>query len=319
MSNSENIGGIPTADQLAKINRLSRRILKESEVFVFSVVLCDNEIDRDNERFSIEALNTLAKLYIGKTGIFDHSMHGRDQCARIFDCSVERDESITTEAGEIYHCVKAQAYMPRTESNRDLMMEIDSGIKKEVSVGCATAGRTCSICGTDLHKGVCGHIPGKYYAKNGKQCKCHAILSNPTDAYEWSFVAVPAQPRAGVTKAFAAGCKDIDSVIKALESDTSDAENCSGIASMLRDLKERAEEGAMYHDAMCSEVKRLALLAQPTLTEATVECIIKSMNIHELKSYAEECKKAVNAFMPISPQLARKENEHKTADKNYII
>ena len=46
---------VPTEEELSLINKLSRRKLKPEEVFVFSVVLCDNEVDRDNERFSIEA------------------------------------------------------------------------------------------------------------------------------------------------------------------------------------------------------------------------------------------------------------------------
>lgn len=29
---------------------------------------------------------------------------------------------------------------------------------------------------------------------------CYGELQNPTDAYEWSFVAVPAQKNAGITK-----------------------------------------------------------------------------------------------------------------------
>ena len=58
----EALGGVPTADQLQKINKMSRRILKAEEVFVFSVVLCDNEVDRDNERFAIDALNTMSEL-----------------------------------------------------------------------------------------------------------------------------------------------------------------------------------------------------------------------------------------------------------------
>ena len=45
---------------LEKINRFTRRELGEDEVYTFSVILCDNDIDRDLERFSDEALVTLA-------------------------------------------------------------------------------------------------------------------------------------------------------------------------------------------------------------------------------------------------------------------
>lgn len=316
MQNNHISGGVPTDEQLEKINKLSRRPLTADETYVFSVVLCDNEIDRDNERFTIGALQTLSKLYIGKTGIFDHSMQGRDQCARIFDCRVESDSTQKTAAGETYHCLKASAYMPRTEANRDLMLEIDAGIKKEVSVGCATAGRTCSICGADLRRSPCGHIAGRMYKKGGANVKCHAVLSEPTDAYEWSFVAVPAQPRAGVTKAFGfADVTDIDGLIKSAEG----AENGIAAATMLRELKLRAEEGALYREELCNRAKRFALLSQPALDESALDMALQFMDVNQLKSYADSCEKAASATLPIKPQLTPNKQANHTLDTSYII
>lgn len=82
---------------------------------MFPVVLCDNEIDRDGERFTVPALEKLAELFVGKTGIFNHSGRAQDQAARIFDCRVERDPERVTTAGEAYTRLKASAYLPRTE------------------------------------------------------------------------------------------------------------------------------------------------------------------------------------------------------------
>ena len=45
--------GVVTEEALAAINRYTQKDLTADEVFVFSAVLCDNEIDRDFERFSI--------------------------------------------------------------------------------------------------------------------------------------------------------------------------------------------------------------------------------------------------------------------------
>lgn len=56
-------------ETLDKINKLTRRLLTEDEVYVFSVVLCDNEIDRDGERFSDKALEELKDRFVGKTGM----------------------------------------------------------------------------------------------------------------------------------------------------------------------------------------------------------------------------------------------------------
>ena len=60
-----------TKDDLAEINRFTVKELKSDEVYSFNVILCDNEIDRDGERFSADALAQLAKRFVGVTGIFD--------------------------------------------------------------------------------------------------------------------------------------------------------------------------------------------------------------------------------------------------------
>lgn len=74
---------------LEKINRFTRRELGEDEVYTFSVILCDNDIDRDLERFSDEALVTLAEKFIGRTGISDHDPSSANQTARIFDTQIK--------------------------------------------------------------------------------------------------------------------------------------------------------------------------------------------------------------------------------------
>ena len=81
---------------LDKINRFTRRKLTEDEVYVFDLVLCDNDIDRDCERFSDKALEALRERFIGRTGIFDHDAAASNQNARIFDAELITDESRTT-------------------------------------------------------------------------------------------------------------------------------------------------------------------------------------------------------------------------------
>ena len=41
------------------VNRFAKTVLTEEQVYIFSVRLCDNEVDRDLERFAAEALETL--------------------------------------------------------------------------------------------------------------------------------------------------------------------------------------------------------------------------------------------------------------------
>lgn len=185
------------AAALEQLNKFTRRQFTGDEVFIFSVILCDNEVDRDNERFSRKSLEEMAEKFVGVTGIFDHDPKGGNQTARIFSAEVV-EEDRENSLGEPYACIKANAYMVRTDSNADLIREIDGGIKKEVSVSCTAERHICSVCGTDRRVKSCHHVKGRRY--DGK--KCFLSLEDISDAYEWSFVAVPAQVRAGVTKKF---------------------------------------------------------------------------------------------------------------------
>ena len=186
--------GRAEADDLVLINRLARRELTADEVYTFAVRLCDNDVDRDFERFDDEALEALAGLFVGVSGVFDHQWSARGQAARIYRAQVAGDEGARTQDGRPYRYLKGWAYMVRTQDNESLIAEIDAGIKREVSVGCAVDRVVCSICGQDLAD--CPHQKGEEY--DGQLC-C-GVLTQPTDAYEWSFVAVPAQRRAGVIK-----------------------------------------------------------------------------------------------------------------------
>lgn len=184
--------------ELDKINSLTRREFGEKELYTFPVTLCDNDVDRDGEAFSDEALEQMQKLFVGKTGIFDHDPKGSNQTARIYDTEVVTDPDRLTAFGEPYKFLRGKAYTVRTDENKSLIAEIDAGIKKEVSVSCSANSKICSICGAEQHNNACEHIKGREY--DGKLC--YHTLDDITDAYEWSFVAVPAQPRAGVTKKF---------------------------------------------------------------------------------------------------------------------
>ena len=85
--------------ELALINRYTRKPLAKEDVYVFSVNLCDNDVDRDFECFSLSALNGLAVLFEGKTGIFDHNPTAKNQTARIFACAVEAVDGRKTATG----------------------------------------------------------------------------------------------------------------------------------------------------------------------------------------------------------------------------
>ena len=59
--------GVPTAVQLEAINAQAKGKLTEQQVYVFSLRLCDDQVDRDGERFDTAALPGLAKLFTGRS------------------------------------------------------------------------------------------------------------------------------------------------------------------------------------------------------------------------------------------------------------
>ena len=83
------------AEELAEINRFTRTPLTAEEVYCFAVRLCDNEVDRDFERFDTETLSALGDLFVGKSGIFDHRWSAEGQTARIY-----RDRGRHQEGGQ---------------------------------------------------------------------------------------------------------------------------------------------------------------------------------------------------------------------------
>ncbi len=236
----ENINNNSAA--LEQLNKFTRRKFTGDEVFIFPVILCDNEVDRDNERFSRKSLDEMAEKFVGVTGIFDHDPKGGNQTARIFSAEVV-EESRGNSLGEPYAYIKANAYMVRTDSNADLIREIEGGIKKEVSVSCAAERHICSVCGTDRRVKACHHVKGRRY--DGK--KCFLSLEDISDAYEWSFVAVPAQVRAGVTKKF-------DEAI----SDTSDDSESTESAEA-----PEASENSVSRDELEKSIRRALTLRCP--------------------------------------------------------
>lgn len=190
-----------TEAELRAINKYTMAPLTAEDVFVFRAVLCDNEIDRDFERFSLKALQQLQKLFMGKTVIKDHTWAADNQVARIYATELVQSDK-ATKSGELYTQLVARCYMVKTAGNADLIAEIKGGIKKEGSVGCSVSSSICSICGTDNAKSYCRHYAGRSYEKEGGPQVCTFTLDGARDAYEFSLVAVPAQKAAGVSKSY---------------------------------------------------------------------------------------------------------------------
>ena len=226
--------GVPTAVQLEAINAQAKAKLTEEQVYVFSLRLCDDQVDRDFERFDPLALPELAKLFVGKTGVVDHKWSADAQVARIFAAEVVKEDRTSY--------IKAWAYIRRGGRGDEVIANIEAGIKKEVSVGCAMGRAVCSVCGSEY--GSCGHQKGEYY--DGQLC-C-AILKEPIDAYEFSFVAVPAQPAAGVLKGFGREQRCLKDLAEEF-----------GVQAEYRALFKEAQLGRQYRKELEDSIVRLCL------------------------------------------------------------
>ena len=264
-----------TQEELQAINRYAKAELTEDQVYTFSVRLCDNEVDRDMERFATEDLERLGELFLGKSGIFDHQWSAKGQTARIYRTEVVREPGVVTAAGDEYRWLKAWAYLMRTEKNQDLITEIEGGIKKEVSVGCSMGRSVCSVCGAE--NGACGHVKGQMYGDR----LCYLELKEPKDAYEWSFVAVPAQPRAGVVKRFGTEGPE------------------------LRVLRKQAEMGQRYLTALRREVVRLAMLTDQSLNGTVFAKAVGRLDEQELLELKDAYEAQAAKKFPVPPQLRR--------------
>lgn len=296
---------VATNEDLAKIQQFSRRELLPEEIYVFNVDLCNNDIDRDFEKFSVETLEQMAELFVGKTGIFDHSMKSADQTARIFDAFVEKVNGKKTADGEDFYSLKAKAYMLNNEQNRSLIDSIDAGIKKEVSVSCSVDKAYCSICHTDRKRAACEHRKGKMYGDR----LCFNILTDATDAYEFSFVAVPAQREAGVTKSFSvkeeAEMQDIVKMISQGDEITLSKSQTNELYSYIEGLKQEAELGEAYKKKLIKQVVELFKSAFPKMDEALFVSVASVMTSKELLGFCDGMKKSLNESK-IKPQLAVK-------------
>ena len=277
-----------TKEELDQINRFSKAELTADQVYTFSVRLCDNEVDRDFERFGTEDLDRLGELFLGKSGIFDHQWSAKGQTARIYRTEVVREPGTVTAAGDEYRWLKGWAYLMRTEKNQELITEIEGGIKKEVSVGCSMGRSVCSVCGAE--NGACGHVKGQMYGEK----LCFMELKDPKAAYEWSFVAVPAQPRAGVVKRFGSD------------------------GTELRTLRKQAELGQRYLTGLRREVVRLAMLADGHLDGKIFTKAVGRLDEAELLELKRAYEAQIAKKFPVAPQL-RQQAETKREDEAVFL
>ena len=286
--------GAPTAVQLEAINNLAKAHLTAEQVYVFSLRLCDDQVDRDAERFDSDALPELARLFLGKTGIVDHKWSSEKQVARIFQTQVVKEKGVSF--------IKAWAYIRRGGANDEIIADIEAGIKKEVSVGCAMGRSVCSVCGSDY--GTCGHRKGESY--DGQVC-C-AILREPMDAYEFSFVAVPAQREAGVLK----GLGGRQPKLKELADEF-------GAQAEYRALYRQAEMGKRYQKELEDSIVRLGLTLELGVEAPVLRSIARTAAAEDLLKLKSALEERLAESMPVVTQLRTGAGKDEKVESGFLI
>ena len=285
--------GVPTAVQMECINAQAKGTLTAEQVYVFSLRLCDDQVDRDGERFDTAALPALAKLFIGKTGIVDHKWSSDSQVARIFAAEVVKEDGVSY--------IKAWAYIRRGGHADEVIADIEAGIKKEVSVGCAMGRAVCSVCGGEY--GTCGHQKGESY----DGAVCCAILKEPMDAYEFSFVAVPAQRNAGVLKALGSR-----KCLKELAEEF-------GIQAEYRALFKQAQLGLQYQKLLGDEVVRLCMSLSLGMEEPVLRSIVSKVSAGDLMKMKAALQTRMEEMYPVNCQLPGAGQAHSDVETGFLI
>jgi hypothetical protein len=131
------------------------------------------------------------------------------------------------------------------------------------------------------------------------------------DAYEWSFVAVPAQRKAGVIKSFV---HEQGGELKQLLA------SHPGCLRQWEELEKQAKLGRSYMDGMRKELIRLAGLTDETLDLTIFSRMAEKMEEDELLELTKVYRRRMDELFPPAPQL----RPHKAApcedeDRAFLI
>ena len=201
-----------------------------------------------------------------------------------------------------YEFIKAWAYIRRGDANDEIIADIEAGIKKEVSVGCAMGRSVCSICGSDY--GSCGHRKGESY--DGQVC-C-AILQEPMDAYEFSFVAVPAQREAGVLKGLGCGKPKLKELADEF-----------GAQAEYRALYQQAELGKRYQKELEDSIVRLGLSLELGVEAPVLRSIARTAAAEDLIKLRSALEERLAESMPLTTQLGGCRGKEEKVESGFLI
>ncbi|HOD51041.1 MAG TPA: hypothetical protein PLJ71_03855 [Candidatus Hydrogenedentes bacterium] len=166
-------------DALEEVNSFTLRPLSHEEFAVFTLDLCNNQIDRHFSRFPEDELARINALVPGRPLMERHDVRGSLPRGTFFRSQLHRDEDRLS--------VRPDVYVLRTKDNQDFILNIEGGVYRETSIGFSFRKPECSACGKDLR--TCDHVPGRSY----NSALCHCVLRDVLEVIEGSVVASGSQ------------------------------------------------------------------------------------------------------------------------------
>ena len=137
---------------LDKINKLTVKPVDAKDITVYTALLIDDKITRNNTQYNKDFQSMLLSLpvgegnFIGTPVLFgeskDHQAIAASQVGRIFDAWQVVDN-------EKHFGVMAKIYI-LNESNETLISKVDSGVLKELSISTKVQLPLCSVCGQNI-------------------------------------------------------------------------------------------------------------------------------------------------------------------------
>lgn len=314
--------GDASAEQLAGINSYALKDMQADEVYVRTMYLAHNGIDRDKEVMDDALLRDFERTLPGKGLFIKHPMsydgdsgpgEGRFFAARVLEMGFDEAREKLREPGmqwpasaEKALVLESSFYAARTDDNKSLLTKIDAGVAGDVSIGFNHAERAPITDGNDNHIATRLHAPG--------------------EAYEGSLVWLGAQPGARIHKSAKPQEEndvDKDLKIKELEGDVEAAEKMAteaeakatenqtkadafdAIAKDLGDesmdakqITQLAKEGKEYRDSLVDDIvankRNLKQVGDSDEDVAAAKALYNSWPLAAIKSEATNMAKQVS-------------------------
>ncbi|MCD6249607.1 MAG: hypothetical protein J7J98_04660 [candidate division Zixibacteria bacterium] len=169
-------------------------LVTADDVYVRAMYIVSDQVNSFGGRFPIEEHDRLAKLLVDSPVLIGHRKDKLPVGRNFYAELVERDG---------HPWVKCYFYWLRTsDTEGQLLGNIDGGIYKECSIAFTFNLPACSICGRDIRR--CEHEPFETYEKDGSKEVCHFNYRQIEKVLETSLVYRGAVPETSITKEFEA-------------------------------------------------------------------------------------------------------------------